>query len=120
MNSYRELEAELARATAEREKAHVALSVLNKGGVDRRKAPPNAASAWLTANAERRKADRRKAAAALAKAMNAQHAAYPFRRKTDAILAARDKAFADWLDANVAVEKALAALDNLKGGNGKA
>jgi hypothetical protein len=116
-----ELEAELARATAEREKARGPLSVLNKAGTDRRKIPPNGAAAWRKAHAERRKTetDRRKAGAALAKAINDQHAAQAYRRKADADLAAREKAFADWFNANVAVEKALVVLTKLKGANGK-
>jgi hypothetical protein len=126
MNSRAELEAALAVATAARGKACLALGVLNKVSADRRKTPAGTAGSWRKTNAELRKAtmdrrkaktDRRTANATLAKAIDTEWRAKIYRRKVDAHVAAREKTFADWLTANIAVERALMALANLRSSN---
>ena len=128
MNSRAQLEAALERATAARAKACLALSVLNKTSADRRKISPGTAASWHKENAEHRKAttdrrkaktDRRTANASLAKAIDTARGTVLYRRKADAHIAARDKAFADWLTANFAVESALTALAEQKSRNVK-
>ncbi len=116
--SVREIEIELARATAEREKARVVLSAL--GGAPReRRGRRSVKTVADRRKAERRKAktDRRKPDASLPKEMKDRRRAD--RRRTDAIFAARHRAFAEWLKADIAVEKALAELTRLKAGNRK-
>ncbi len=117
------IEADLARAIARREKAHVALAALGKAPNDRRRSGLgfNATTSKHGAHGERRKAkndrrkshsDRRVADVPLPKGMRDRRRSH--RRGTDASLSARQKVFADWQEADAAVEALLGALSKLK------